>query len=73
MTHGSSYLRQEPRSLPIALAHRFAAPFPFRDPPRMELLNRMYESLTVGDKMRCTAEFRECRAAKRGARLAELV
>lgn len=40
--------------------------------PRMELLNRIYIRLQQADKTRCQAELAECKAARRGQRLAQV-
>jgi len=43
------------RSLPVALAHRFAATA--LDDPRMATLNRLFRSLSAVDRSICRAEF----------------
>lgn len=61
-----------PRDLPIALAHCISSTR-FNLGPRMALLNRIYDTLTFGDRMRCRVELELCRAAKRGELRAEAV
>lgn len=61
------------RDLPIALAHAFAAPNPYGEVGRMALLNKIFATMSPADQLRCRAEFLECREAKRGKRLAEVV
>lgn len=61
------------RELPLALAHAFAVPRPFSDQARLDLLNRVFSTMSPADQLRCRAEFLECREAKRGNRFAEVV
>lgn len=61
------------RELPVALAHAFSEPRPFADQARTAMLNRIFGTLSPADQLRCRAEVLECREAKRGKRLAEVV
>lgn len=60
-----------PRDLPIALAHELART-KFGNAARLELLNRIFSSMIVRDKIRCREELRLCLDAKRGNSLAEV-
>ena len=50
-----------PRELPIALAHCMVKAHP--GSPRMELLNRIFNTLDMAYAIQCRAELRRCRAA----------
>lgn len=54
-----------PRARPVLLAHQFAAAKP-TEQGRMELLNRLFNTLSPADKMRCRDELAWCKLAKRG-------
>lgn len=59
---------QPVRELHIALAHSFAVT-KLTDVPRMNMLGRIYESLSWNDQLRCRAELSRCRQARRGQHL----
>lgn len=58
------------RALPVALAHEMAKCKAGRDYARLEILNRIFNTLDNACKLATRAELRECRAAIRGERLA---
>lgn len=58
-----------PKELPIALAHALAVT-KLGDDKRHETLFRIFMSLPLAGRLACNAELRECRAARRGERLA---
>lgn len=60
------------RPLPIALAH-VAANTKLGNHGRLYVLNRVFASLSVDDKLRCRAELAECRRAQRGELEAKIV
>jgi hypothetical protein len=53
------------RPLPVALAQSMATT-KLGNRDRMELLNRLYRTLSPADKLRCMDELAWCRLAKRG-------
>jgi hypothetical protein len=53
------------RPLPVALAQSMATT-KLGNAERMELLNRLYRTLSPADKLRCMDELAWCRLAKRG-------
>lgn len=57
------------RPLPVALAHCLAT-VKLGDDARHATLYRIFMTLSLGDKMRVQKELRECKAARRGERLA---
>lgn len=57
------------RPFPIALGQVLANAKPG---PRLDCLNRLYMGLKPADRLRCRDELNRCRAAKRGAQLAEI-
>lgn len=59
------------KDLPIALAHRAMRVKP--GTPDDKILARIYAGLNPRDRMRFHAEVGECKAAKRGERLADVV
>lgn len=60
------------RPLPIALAHALARA-KVSDQHRQDVLGRLFRALPPVDQFRCRAELMDCRAAKRGELLAEVV
>lgn len=63
-----------PRPLHAALAHIMANLMLGRcDPRRLEILNRLYMSLSPADQIRCRWEMLEVREAKRGNRPARIM
>jgi|GEM_PF-6947856 len=58
------------RTLPIALAHCLV--LTKTGDPLMASLNRIFTALPSGLKLACLHEMAECRAAKRGERLAQV-
>lgn len=61
-----------PRPLAIALGQELARA-KLGDNARQALLGRIYATLPAGQQLACKAELAECRAARRGERLAMVV
>jgi len=59
------------RPLHLALAHEISRAKVGQ--PRMELLNRLFHQLPSKQQFFCRLELHECKAGKRGARLAQVV
>lgn len=57
------------RSLAVALGQELARA-KLGDNARQSLLGRIYNSLSAGQQLACKMELAECRAARRGERLA---
>jgi hypothetical protein len=67
---GLAYLAANRRPLPLALAHWSARERP--GSPRWTVANRLYNRFSLAGQIAYRAELLECRAAKRGERLAQI-